>query len=345
MIKKLVIIGSVFGGFFGLILVSVLFIAVMGGEPEGNGNGTNEGGMAVNISDAVLAHRPTVEKYCREFGITEYISYILAIMQVESGGMAVDVMQSSESLGLPPNSLGTEDSIKQGCYYFSTLLIAAEIGNCDIYTVIQAYNYGAGFVRYVADRGGKYSFAVAMSFAEEYSEGQRVEYQNPIAVEINGGWRYGYGNMFYVNLVLQYIGIAGDFAWPSDLGNIITSVYGDRAHPITGINHKHNGVDIAADHGTGVLSIANGKVTVAAWDAVGYGNYVIIEHADGYKSLYAHMAQRKVSIGSTVLKGQAIGLCGSTGDSTGSHIHLEVWKDGERIDPLTLYSDNIYKYN
>ena len=73
----------------------------------------------MNLSAEVLKHQPMVEKYAREYGISEYVNVLLAIIQVESGGTAEDVMQSSESLGLPPNSLDTESSIKQGCKYFA----------------------------------------------------------------------------------------------------------------------------------------------------------------------------------------------------------------------------------
>ena len=74
----------------------------------------------MNLSAEVLKHQPMVEKYAREYGISEYVNVLLAIIQVESGGTAEDVMQSSESLGLPPNSLDTESSIKQGCKYFAS---------------------------------------------------------------------------------------------------------------------------------------------------------------------------------------------------------------------------------
>ena len=326
-----------------MIFVCIVFIGGEIGETEQTTPNINID--TAGFSPEVLKHKSMVEKYAAECKISDYVVYLLAIMQVESGGTAVDVMQSSESLGLPPNSLTTEESIKQGCYYFSTLLIAAEMGNCDIHTVIQAYNYGAGFVQYVAERGSVYSFALSMGFAEERSGGKKVDYRNPIAIEINGGWRYGYGNMFYVHLVSQYLETEGDFAWPTNSGNIITSVYGNRIHPVTGRNDNHTGTDIAAPFGTEVFSIANGTVVTTGYDTGGYGNYVVIEHSGGYQSLYAHLSQRKVSEGTTVLKGQVIGLCGSTGNSTGPHIHLEVKLNGERIDPLTLYSESLYRYS
>ena len=121
----------------------------------------------MSVSQEVLAHKPMLEKYAKEYGIEEYLNVLLAIIQVESGGTLEDVMQSSESLGLPPNSLSTEESIKQGCKYFSELLKSAESKGCDIDTVVQAYNYGGGFIDYVAGHGKKYTYELAVSFAKE----------------------------------------------------------------------------------------------------------------------------------------------------------------------------------
>ena len=149
-----------------------------------------------------------VEKYARENGISEYVNVLLAIIQVESGGTAEDVMQSSESLGLPPNSLDTESSIKQGCKYFASLLSSCKNqGIDDLNVAIQSYNYGGGYVGYVAGKGKKHTFNLAESFAREKSGGKKVTYTNPIAVAKNGGWRYGYGNMFYVEVVNQYLAV------------------------------------------------------------------------------------------------------------------------------------------
>ena len=160
----------------------------------------------MNLSADVLKHQPMVEKYARENGITEYVNVLLAIIQVESGGTATDVMQSSESLGLPPNSLSTEESIKQGCKYFASLLSSCKAkGMNDINVVIQSYNYGGGYADYVAKNGKKHSFNLAENFAKNKSGGTKVTYTNPIAVSKNGGWRYNYGNMFYVELVNQYL--------------------------------------------------------------------------------------------------------------------------------------------
>ena len=162
------------------------------------------GGKA--LSPEVLALKELVEKYARMYGISDHVNTLLAIIQVESGGLLEDVMQSSESLGLPPNSLSKEASINQGCKYYSELVRRANSLGCDLDSVIQAYNYGGGFLDYVAARGGKYSFELAQAFAEQKSGGVKVTYKNEISIAENGGWRYNYGNMFYVRLVKQYNG-------------------------------------------------------------------------------------------------------------------------------------------
>lgn len=130
----------------------------------------------------------------------------------------------------------------------------------------------------------------------------------------------------------------GVYIWPSANSNYVTSFFGTRVHPISGVVHHHNGIDIGAAYGTAVLAADGGTVTLAGWNG-GYGNCVIIDHGNGNKTLYAHMSQLNVSAGQTVTQGQTIGLIGSTGDSTGPHLHFETYVNGSRVDPL-LYFDN-----
>ena len=201
-LKRILIIGTIFPVLFSIVL---FFGILISGEDDDSSNSYSPVYSGMNLSADVLKHQPMVEKYARENGISEYVNVLLAIIQVESGGTATDVMQSSESLGLPPNSLSTEESIKQGVKYFSELLASSERLSVDLESVIQSYNYGGGFLGYVANRGNKYTFELAQSFSKEYSGGEKVSYPNPIAIPINGGWRYNYGNMFYVQLVTQYL--------------------------------------------------------------------------------------------------------------------------------------------
>lgn len=187
-IKYFTIFGAVFVLFFSLLLFLIISLT---DSDSSNGIDLENGGLTV--SNDVLKHRSLVEKYCKEYDIEEYVHYILAIIQVESGGSAVDVMQSSESLGLPPNTLSTEESIKQGCKYFSELLANAEKLGCDIKSVVQSYNFGGRFLHYIASNGKKYTYELAESFSKEKANGEKVNYPNPVAIPINGGWRYAYG--------------------------------------------------------------------------------------------------------------------------------------------------------
>ena len=113
----------------------------------------------------------------------------------------------------------------------------------------------------------------------------------------------------------------------------LTSPYGYRIHPTTGQYKFHNGVDLANDQGTPIYAARSGKVTVATYGGT-YGYYVTINHGDGYSSLYAHMTHYIVSKGDTVSKGQVIGYMGSTGRSTGPHLHFSIFYNGSTVNPM-----------
>nr|WP_304608130.1 bifunctional lysozyme/C40 family peptidase [Lentibacillus daqui] len=198
--------GIGFLAFLGLLSFVAIFISDEAGDFDAPMDlGLSGDFQHVSLSEDVLAHQQTVEKYANEYNIGEYVPILLAIIAVESGGTVEDVMQSSESLGLSPNSLDTEASIEQGTKYLAELLQAAESKEVDQEAAIQAYNYGGGFIDYVAENGQTYSFELAESFAKQQAGGSKVMYSNPIAVEKNGGWRYTYGNMFYLDLLQPYL--------------------------------------------------------------------------------------------------------------------------------------------
>lgn len=126
---------------------------------------------------------------------------------------------------------------------------------------------------------------------------------------------------------------SGAFLWPSAASTRVTSPYGSRIHPITGKQKFHKGLDIGAPNGSDVLAAADGTVVTSGWNAGGYGNYITINHGGGLVTLYGHNSKLLVSAGETVKKGQVIAKVGSTGNSTGPHIHFEVMLNGSVVNP------------
>lgn len=122
----------------------------------------------------------------------------------------------------------------------------------------------------------------------------------------------------------------GTLAWP--VSGTITSPFGYRRNPFGGGMEFHQGLDIAAPMGTTITAAASGTVISAGWYG-GYGNYILIDHGGGMATGYGHCSQIFVSVGQQVQKGQAIGAVGSTGASTGPHVHFEVRMNGKPVDP------------
>ena len=128
--------------------------------------------------------------------------------------------------------------------------------------------------------------------------------------------------------------------WPTWC-HTITSPFGYRTHPIYGNTRFHSGIDIGAGFGDTIMAAASGTVIYVEtpvpgqnWGGSGYGNYFIIDHGNGVSTLYAHCSNVYVSNGQSVSAGEAVGTVGSTGGSTGSHLHFEVRVNGDRVDPL-----------
>lgn len=115
----------------------------------------------------------------------------------------------------------------------------------------------------------------------------------------------------------------------------ITSLFGSRADPFTGAKSQHTGIDLACSTGTSVRATMAGTVAFAGYSNV-FGNYIIINHGNGYQSLYAHLSKTIAQRGRRVAQGEQIGLVGSTGYSTGPHLHFTVYKNGSLINPSSL---------
>ncbi len=154
------------------------------------------------------------------------------------------------------------------------------------------------------------------------------------AAAANGG---GGGGGTSVSTGAGSANATGSFLFPVASYVYISSRFGMRVHPITGEVKNHNGMDIASNMGTTVYAADGGTVVLAEWYG-GYGNCIMIDHGNGYKTLYGHLSYIGVSEGQAVHQGDAIGQVGSTGNSTGPHLHFEVYANGSRIDPEQFFS-------
>ena len=136
----------------------------------------------------------------------------------------------------------------------------------------------------------------------------------------------------------EYIG--GELAWPVPGYTRITSKYGMRTHPITGVYKLHTGVDIGAPMGANFIAANDGIVTKASYNSA-YGNMVIVDHGGGVSTLYAHGSEILVEVGQTVKRGEPVLKVGSTGYSTGAHAHFEVRLNGVVTDPMPYITNGL----
>ncbi len=139
----------------------------------------------------------------------------------------------------------------------------------------------------------------------------------------------------------QQVKGTGTFIWPTPSCNIVNSRYGNRWHPIFKEYRMHSGIDIRASYGTSIHAADGGVVIISQYSS-SYGNYVVISHGNGMTTLYAHMSTRSVKANEKITQGQVVGKVGSTGNSTGAHLHYEISKNGSRINPLTYYDSSTY---
>lgn len=138
---------------------------------------------------------------------------------------------------------------------------------------------------------------------------------------------------------ITYTGASGTLMWPVPGCYNISSGYGARVHPITGeVGRVHYGIDIDGygHDGGNIVACDGGVVTTVGYNS-GYGNYIIVDHGNGMQTLYAHMSDTAVTVGTTVGQGQTIGFLGSTGMSTGTHCHVEVFVNGQNVDPSAYF--------
>ena len=182
------------------------------------------------------------------------------------------------------------------------------------------------------------NFIAKLSDEEKNIQSQIDEYNRQFA-EVNAEIL----TLAMEGLDTQYIG--GVFAWPTPGYTRITSKYGMRTHPITGVYKLHTGVDIGAPMGASFVAANDGIVVKAGYNGA-YGNMVIIDHGGGIQTLYAHGSEIMVNVGDIVKKGETVVLkVGSTGYSTGAHAHFEVRINGKVTDPMPYITNGVVPTN
>lgn len=296
------------------------------------------GGTAA-VSEDVERYSDKIQKYAKQYGIEGFVAVIKCVMMAESGGRGADVMQCSEcpyntKYSKKPNSITDVDySIEIGIKYFADCLKQAScVSPTDMARLslaLQGYNYGNGYIGWAQKNYGGYSQANAQEFSNK--------------MKAKLGWST-YGNPNYVSAVLKYyldtsVTGGGSDGWGSpfpgkDWKSVVTSEFGYRVDPVTGKKGAfHAGIDIGYPSGTVISAVKEGTVTAANYYTSGYGYHVIIDHGNGYKTLYGHCSTLLVNVGDKVTKGQAVAKVGSTGKSTGPHLHLNVYVNGETQNP------------
>lgn len=316
--------------------------------PGGSGGGVGPGGATydpINIGSNITGNASIVawlEKYTKLYGISDYIGLAYALIMVENPGTdgTDDIMQSSESAGYPgPGYLTGEASVNQGCKHLAQQIKNGQDQNVDIWGVMQGYNFGSAYIPWLANRGG----VNTTDLAEVYSRtvvapslgnttGATYPYVN--AVSQADGRTYLYvngGNFHYAAMIRQYVKVneSSGYVIPISKPVTVTSEFGYRYHPITGSYELHNGIDLVNGNATTpIYASAAGEVVIAGSYPDWYGNYVVIKHSDGLYTGYAHQSQLRVSVGDTVNQGQQIGNMGTTGPSTGPHLHFQFFTNG-----------------
>ena len=331
---KALISAIIAGGWVSVVVI--IICCLFGGALYLFGDSSNTG--YIPVSEEVEQYSPLISKYAKEYGISEYTELIKAVMMQESGGRGSDPMQASEC-GYNtkyPNRPGAitdpEYSIKCGVQMLASVLKAA---GCEspsdmehIKLALQGYNFG--YITWAQEKHGGYSKANAVEFSQLQAKKIGMSaYGDPDYVEHVLRY-YPFGNPSYgiVNTGPGKLGLPIQNMKKSN----ISSPFGHRKSP-GGIGSKyHKGIDIAFPTGTNVLACEAGKVEVAGWSK-GFGKCIIISHGGGVKTTYAHLSKINVTKGQRVVRGQFIGEVGSTGNSTGPHLHLGVSVNGSYVDP------------
>lgn len=308
-------------------------------------------GRAVNLNERVESYRPSVQKWATEFGIPEYVEVLLALCMAETGilenpGDPFACSESGLAVKQPDGITDPEYSIEIGVYCFSLKVKKAKCASPadrnGLFKALQAYNMGDGFIDFCDTYyGGIWSVECAQAFSDKM--GQGGVYGNPNYIE-QFLRCYEFGTVTSTPDFSGALNAAG-LCWP--LGNVgqdsITQHFGGMYS-----GEPHKGMDVGMPEGAPIYAAADGEVIVANdYDSWGYswGYYVKINHSSVHDTLYAHMSRLVVHVGQYVRQGELIGYVGNTGNSSGSHLHFELYLNGTRVDPEPyIGTDALQKY-
>lgn len=311
----------------------------------GGGPGSGATYEPININNNIKNNPNIVawlDKYTKQYGIHDYIGLAYALIMVENPSTdgTDDIMQSSESAGYPgPGYLTGEASVDQGCKHLANVLNSSFAKNVDVWGAMQSYNFGAAYVDWLAARGGKNTTDLAVVYSRDVvapslgnTTGETYPYINDVSIADGRTWLYlNGGNFHYAAMIRQYVKVT-EKTWRAPIDNpiTVTSEFGWRTDPFgSGAQEFHNAIDLVGGTGntTNIYASGPGTVVFADWEN-SYGNYVIIKHANGLFTGYAHNSSLSVGVGDTVSQGQKIANMGSTGSSTDPHTHFQFFRNG-----------------
>lgn len=346
-----------------LILLPCIFIATLAGGGFGSTTHNDNINAPASLNPQVLSYKPYITEYAKKIGMDSYIDLILAVMQIESNGFGSDPMQASEgsfNKRYPQIPNGIKDpyySIQAGMQELQDCIKRAGVKDAKdiekIKVAVAGYNFGNGFIEWLdKQHGGVWSLEAATEFSDMMAK--------------KLGWT-AYGDPPYANKVMNYytafdyISGDGDFIIPMKHA-VVTSGFGPR------LGGYHYGVDISGGYGEKIYAPIDAKVYAVYKDcdpngghlgnmcpigdhATGGGNYIQLQVNYQGSILYILMCHMKTvypAVGDTIKKGQAVGEQGQSGNSTGSHVHIEIHKDipngigsnNNVIDPSKLINFN-----
>lgn len=230
----------------------------------------------------------------------------------------------TEEPGCETAGTGHAECLYEGCTYQEPAEVAALGHETDELYCKRCYNY----------------FSPEVEGLFETEKGIFLVKDSRVQTEVTSHYTDVDGEMWYVKEGVAYDYYCGDigFTWPTPTCDIITSYFGYREAPTVGASSAHKGIDIGAMHGTKIVSVASGTVVEAGYNEWN-GNYLFVSHGEGLKSVYLHCSEVYAETGDQVEMGEEVAAVGSTGISTGAHLHFGIYLDGVPVNPLFYISN------